>query len=476
MEKFYLTTTLPYVNADPHIGFAFEMVHADIIARYKRLRGFDVFFNTGTDEHGQKIADKANSEGKDTQAYVDEYAAKFKTLRDTLGLSYTHFTRTTDPHHQSAAQTFWKLCEAAGDIYKKQYRVKYCVGCELEKTDSELVDGRCPLHANAELEIREEENYFFRFSKYGDALLTLYAANPDFIVPASRANEIKAFVERGLEDFSISRLKEKMSWGIPVPGDDTHVMYVWFDALINYISTTGWPEKADFDGYWPGVQIAGKDNLRQQSAMWQAMLMSAQLPTSKTIWIHGFITSDGQKMSKSLGNVIDPLTIVSEYSTDALRYFLARHVHPFEDSDFTMERFKDAYNGNLANGLGNQISRVMKLAETHLVSPVAVTDEPLEEAFCAALDRFAIHEAMDIVFSHIQKGDEYIQSTEPFKRIKSEDEAVKAGAVADIEKLVQHIYKIATHLSPFMPETAERIKDAIQRNKMPPAPLFLRKE
>lgn len=476
MNKFYLTTTLPYVNADPHIGFALEIVHADIIARYKRLREFDVFFNTGTDEHGQKIADKAKSEGKEPQAYVDEYAARFKTLRDTLGLSYTHFTRTTDPHHKAAAQEFWKRCDAAGDIYKKQYKVKYCVGCELEKTDSELVDGRCPLHPNAELEVREEENYFFRFSKYGDALLKLYAENPDFIVPTSRGNEIKAFVERGLEDFSISRLKEKMPWGVPVPGDDAHVMYVWFDALINYISTTGWPEKADFDGYWPGVQIAGKDNLRQQSAMWQAMLMSAQLPASTTIWIHGFITSDGQKMSKSRGNVIDPLTIVREYNTDVLRYFLARHIHPFEDSDFTMERFKDAYNGNLANGLGNQVSRIMKLAETHLVSPVVVTDEPLEEAFCAALDRYAINEAMDIVFAHIQKGDEYIQSTEPFKRIKSEDEVIKAGALADIEKLVRHLYTIATHLSSFMPETAERIKDAVRRNKMPPEPLFLRKD
>ena len=476
MEKFYLTTTLPYVNADPHIGFAFEIVHADIVARYKRLCGFDVLFNTGTDEHGQKIAEKATEAGTDPQTYVDEYAAKFKTLRDTLGLSYTHFTRTTDPHHVLAAQAFWKRCDANGDIYKKQYRVKYCVGCELEKTDSELVDDRCPLHPTKELEIREEENYFFRFSKYGAALLALYTERPDFIVPASRGNEIKAFVERGLEDFSISRLKEKMSWGVPVPGDDTHVMYVWFDALINYISTTGWPEKADFDGYWPGVQIAGKDNLRQQSAMWQAMLMSAKLPPSKQIWIHGFITSGGQKMSKSLGNVIDPLTIVSEYSTDVLRYFLARHIHPFEDSDFTMERFKDAYNGNLANGLGNQVSRIMKLAETHLVSPVTVTDEPLEATFCEKLDTFLVNEALDHVFAHIQKGDEFIQSSEPFKRIKSEDETVREGARADIEKLVRHVYKVAKHLEPFMPETSRKIIDAVKRNKMPAEPLFLRKE
>ena len=206
------------------------------------------------------------------------------------------------------------------------------------------------------------------------------------------------------------------------------------------------------------------------------MLMSAKLPPSKQIWIHGFITSGGQKMSKSLGNVIDPLTIVSEYSTDVLRYFLARHIHPFEDSDFTMERFKDAYNGNLANGLGNQVSRIMKLAETHLVSPVTVTDEPLEATFCEKLDTFLVNEALDHVFAHIQKGDEFIQSSEPYKRIKSEDEMVREGARADIEKLVRHVYKVAKHLEPFMPETSRKIIDAVKRNKMPAEPLFLRKE
>ncbi len=476
-EKFYLTTTLPYVNDKPHMGHALEFVHADIVARYKKLRGFEVFFNTGTDEHGQKIYEVAQAQGKDTQAYTDEYAAKFREIMNILGLdvSILHFIRTTDPHHKAAAQEFWKRCMDAGDIYKKLYKVRYCVGCELEKTDSELVEGRCPLHPNKELENREEENYFFRFSKYGERLLALYAEQPDFVVPDVRFNEIKAFVARGLEDFSISRLKEKMSWGIPVPGDDAHVMYVWFDALINYISTTGWPEREDFDGFWPGTQMAGKDQVRQQAAMWQAMLMSAALPPSKQILIHGFITSGGQKMSKSLGNVVDPLTIVAEYGVEALRYYLARHIHPFEDSDFTMERFKEVYNANLANGLGNQVSRVMRLAESNLLEPVAVSDEPLEEAFCVALDRYAINEAMDIMFSHIQLGDEYIQKTEPYKKVKSDDPTIVVDGKQDIEKMVRHIYKIATHLAPFMPATAEKIRVAVRENKMP-EPLFLRKD
>jgi methionyl-tRNA synthetase len=471
-KKWYITTTLPYVNADPHIGFALEIVHADIVARAKALQGYDVFFNTGTDEHGQKIAEKAGEQGEDPQVYVDRYAEKFKTLRETLDLSYTHFIRTTNAHHKAAAQEFWKRCDAAGDIYKKQYKVKYCVGCELEKTDSELVDGRCPLHPTKELEVREEENYFFRFSKYQDALLKLYAERPDFIVPASRANEIIAFVERGLEDFSISRLKEKMSWGVPVPGDDAHVMYVWFDALINYISTTGWPEKADFDGFWPGVQIAGKDNLRQQSAMWQAMLMSAELPPSSTIWIHGFITSGGQKMSKSLGNVVDPLSLVNEYSADALRYFLARHIHPFEDSDFTIERFKEAYNANLANGLGNLVSRIMKLAETHLTEAPALPPHAIPPTYFDALNSFRVNEAADMVWAHIQALDERIQSEQPFKVVKTDPEKGKAM----IQELVVALHTTAEMLAPFMPETSRKVQVLVQANTMPEAPLFLRKD
>lgn len=469
-----LTTTLPYVNSDPHVGFALEIVQADAVARYHRLMGDKVFFNTGTDEHGVKIYRKAQEAEEDAQAYVDRYAARFGLLKEKLNLSYDAFVRTTDPHHMKAAQEFWKRCDAAGDIYKKEYKVKYCVGCELEKTDSELEDGTCPIHPNLEIEYIEEENYFFRFSKYQEALLKLYEERQDFVVPVQRLNEIRAFVERGLEDFSISRLKKKMPWGVEVPGDPNHVMYVWFDALVNYMSTLGWPDER-YKEWWPSIQFAGKDNLRQQTAMWQAMLMSAGLEPSKQVLIHGFITSNGQKMSKSLGNVIDPIKVVDEYGTDALRYFLLRHVHPFEDSDFTMERFHESYTANLVNGLGNLVSRVMKMATTHLSGPVALADEDsvFEEDVGAEVRVYEFNRALDIVFEHVSKGDAYIQEHEPFKKIK--DPATKDEALADIKKLTHHVYKIGVHLQPFMPETAVHILKVVRDHTMP-EPMFPRIE
>lgn len=467
-EKYYLTTTLPYVNAKPHIGFAMEIIRADVVARYHQSLGKDIFFNTGTDEHGQKIYDKAIEEGKSPQAYVDGFAESFKALIPELGiLPQIHFIRTTDAHHQAAAQEMWRRCSANGDIYKAQHKIKYCKGCELEKTDSELADGKCPLHPTYEIEIRDEENYFFRFSKYQEPLLKLYADNPKLVVPDFRMNEIRTFVEGGLQDFSVSRLATKMPWGVPVPDDAEHTMYVWFDALTNYISTTGWPEKADFGGYWPGIQFAGKDNLRQQCAIWQAMLLSAQLPPSRQVVVGGFITSGGQKMSKSLGNVIDPFLVKEKYGTEALRYFLTRHVHPFEDSDITMEKLNEWYNANLANGIGNLVARVMKMAEDHLEAPVAVVDESCEASFLEKLASYRIDEAMNHIFEHVGKGDAYIQEMVPFKKIKSENEAERTEAREIIEKLVRHIYRIAEHLELVMPNTAQQIKAAVRANKKP---------
>ncbi|HEX7586120.1 MAG TPA: methionine--tRNA ligase, partial [Patescibacteria group bacterium] len=298
-KTFYITTTLPYVNAEPHIGFALEIIEADVQARFNRQIGNETFFNTGTDEHGLKIYRKAQELGVSPQEYVDQQAKHFLDLKKLLNLSFDNFIRTTDVRHIKAAQEFWCRCEANGDIYKKIYKVKYCVGCELEKSESDLIDGKCPVHPNLELEIIEEENYFFRFSKFQKTLLDLYKNNPDFVIPNFRFNEIKAFVERGLEDFSVSRLKDKMPWGIEVPNDPKHTMYVWFDALVNYVSAIGWPDETKkFNGWWPVVQFAGKDNLRQQSAMWQAMLMSAKIKPSKQIFINGFINVEGRKMSK----------------------------------------------------------------------------------------------------------------------------------------------------------------------------------
>lgn len=465
-QKFYITTTLPYVNAEPHIGFALELIQADVIARHHRLRGEDIIFNTGTDEHGMKIYRRALEEGKNPQEYVDEYAEKFRPLRDILNVRYTHFIRTSDPRHTAAAQEFWRRCAANGDIYKKLYKIKYCVGCELEKTDSELVEERCPIHPNLELEIIEEENYFFRFLKYQKPLLDLYAAHPDFVVPDFRFHEIKKFVEGGLQDFSISRLKEKMPWGVPVPDDSEQVIYVWFEALVNYISTLGWPDdERTFNAFWPGIQIAGKDNLRQQSAIWQAMLMSAGLPNSRQIFIHGFITVNGQKMSKSLGNVIDPAALVEKYGTDSVRYYLLREIPSGEDGDFSYKKFEERYNGDLANGLGNLVARVATIGEK--ISPTAFDpqkdiDEAIEAAGAAAratcekhIETFRLNEALADVWQLIGVADRYINEKKPWA---VNDQGELRRIVANAAYLIGSITNL---LEPFLPDTVARIREQI---------------
>ena len=450
MGKYYITTTLPYVNAEPHIGFAMEIVRADVMARLHRALGDDVFFNTGTDEHGQKIYQKAVELGIDPQKYCDESAAKFSVLKEALNLSYNSFVRTTDEHHIKAAQEFWKLCDAKGDIYKKNYKIKYCVGCELEKTDSDLVNGKCPIHPQMELEIREEENYFFRFSNYQEKLLELYKNQPDFVQPDFRQNEMKIFVEGGLQDFSISRLKAKMPWGVGVPGDSEQVMFVWFDALVNYVSSLGWPEnEAKFKEYWPGVQICGKDNLRQQTAMWQAMLMSAGLPTSKQIVVEGFITSGGAKMSKSLGNVIDPLEYVEKYGTDAVRYFLTAELSVFEDSDITKERFEEAFQASLANGIGNLCARVAAMSEKE---GLRVTSETLSirKEVVEKLEKYRFDEAMALIWEEIKKADGLINQRQVWK-LEGEEK------ITSLNELVKIIRQIGVDLVPFMPATSEKI-------------------
>jgi len=450
-SKYYITTTLPYVNSSPHIGFAMEIVRADVMARLHRTLGDEVFFNTGTDEHGQKIYQKALEAGVDPQKYCDESAKKYSSLKETLNLSFDSFIRTTDEHHVKAAQEFWKRCDGQADIYKKSYKIKYCVGCELEKTDSELTNGKCPVHPQLELEIREEENYFFRFSKYQEKLLALYKKQPDFVQPEFRQNEMKIFAEGGLQDFSISRLKEKMPWGVPVPGDTEQVMFVWFDALVNYVSCLGWPEdETKFNDFWPGVQICGKDNLRQQTAMWQAMLMSCGLPTSKQVVVEGFINSGGQKMSKSLGNVIDPLEYVAKYGTDAVRYFLTAELSVFEDSDMTRERFEESYQANLANGIGNLCARVATMAEKEGLK-VPIEKLTIRKEVVEKLAGYKFDEAMALIWDEIRRADTLINQRQVWKLEGKE----KTAALTELVKIIR---QIGTDLSPFMPVTAEKIE------------------
>ncbi len=461
-KNFYITTTLPYVNADPHIGFALEIIQADVLARYYRSAGYNVFFNTGVDEHGLKIFRKAQENNLNPQKYCDIYAKKFDDLKQTLSLSYDNFVRTTDGYHQEAAQEFWKICYKKGDIYKKNYKVKYCVGCELEKTESELVDGKCPVHPNLELEIIEEENYFFRYSKYQKPLLDLYKKNKNFVIPESRLNEIKEFTKKGLEDFSISRLKEKMPWGVEVPGDEKHVMYVWFDALVNYVSCLGWPEdKKKFKEFWPGVQVAGKDNLRQQSSMWQAMLLSAGLPNSKQVFIHGFMTSDGKKMSKSLGNVVNPVDLVNKYGTDAVRYYLLREVPPTEDGDFSYEKFEQRYNSDLASGLGNLVARVLGVAlkaEIKNTNPRKEIIQKVEETrknYSSLLEEFKFNEALVVLWELMSYCDKYINEEKLWETKSSEV----------VNDLFFAIGKLGIMLEPFLPETSDKIKKAIKEGE-----------
>lgn len=470
----YITTTLPYVNADPHIGFALEILQADALARSWRLSGSEVFFSTGTDEHGQKILQAAQKAGQDVQAYVDHFADEFKKLGEALNLSNDGFIRTTEPRHIEAAQEMWRRCMAAGDIYKKSYTGLYCVGCEAYKTDKEVTeDGHCLIHAHLRLEEITEENYFFRFSKYQDALLA-YLEKPGVIVPEWRRLEAIKFVEGGLEDFSISRDRTRLSWGVPVPEDESQVMYVWFDALTDYISTLGWPTDAEgtFKRFWEEgmtLQVAGKDQVRFQSLMWQAMLISAGLKNTDQVFYHGFITSGGQKMSKSLGNVISPYELVEKYGTDATRYLLLRHAHASEDSDVTWERLNEWYTANLVNGLGNLVARVMKLAGDNLTGPVQLQkgDLDMDEAFVRHLDALRFNEACDYIFSIIGECDAYMTVREPYKKVKSPDDAIANDGREDIAFLARKLALIAAHLAPVMPATSEIILNAVQSNVKP---------
>jgi len=466
--KRYVTTTLPYVNADPHIGFALEILQADALARAWRLAGDDVFFNTGADEHGQKILQAAQKAGDEPQTYVDRYAAEFSKLRDALSLTFDSFIRTTDSKHFAAAQEMWRRCEAAGDIYKKSYTGLYCVGCEAFKTEKEIADGKCPLHPNLVLETVTEENYFFRFSKYQDPLLE-YLSRADCVIPDWRREEAANFVKGGLEDFSISRERSRLSWGVPVPTDDSQVMYVWFDALTSYISALGWPGDADgsFRKFWEEgrtLQMAGKDQVRFQSLMWQAMLMSAQIKNTDQVFYHGFINSGGQKMSKSLGNVISPYELVQKYGTEATRYLLLRHVHPVDDADVTWERLDEWYTANLTNGLGNLVARVMQLAEKNLAGPVEPPAHAADRGRAnALLERFEFNRALDAVWERIQVLDKDITDTEPFKVVKTDPEKGREM----IARAARELHGIADELAPFMPATAGAITEAILANKKP---------
>jgi methionyl-tRNA synthetase len=487
-KQFYITTAIAYTNAKPHVGHAYEIVLTDIIARYQRFLGKEVFFLTGTDEHGSKILQKAKEEGLGTQAFVNKVVLYFETLYKNLLISNDDFIRTSDKKkHWPGAQKLWGKLDEAGDLYKKNYKGLYCVGCEGFITEKELVNGLCAIHNKAP-EVVEEENYFFRLSKYAKIIEEKITSGELIILPESRKNETLSFIREGLEDISFSRPEASVPWGIPIPGDATHMMYVWCDALSNYISAAGYGRDEElFESLWPAdAHVVGKDILRFHSVFWPAMLLSAGLPLPKRILVHGFILSDGKKMSKSIGNVIDPEEYINTYGAEAFRFFVAKEIPPFEDGDFTKKKFIDSYNGNLANGLGNLLSRTVAMAQKYfdgtvtphnpesvplvkkMKSPAGdqiiegygvsyAVEQEVTPKYKECMDEFRVHHALDAVFSLVKELDGYIADYEPFKLIKTDKEKTEDV----IWNALYGLLAVSDLIAPVMPETSQIIKDTI---------------
>lgn len=461
-NKFYITTSIAYANASPHIGYAMEVLQADALARYHRLLGDDVFFLSGTDENGSKIKKTAQEKNLQAQAFVDANSQQFKLLLKTLNVSNDDFIRTSDKtRHYPSAQKIWKKLADAGDIYKSSYEGYYCVGCEAYLTEKDLVDGKCPNHMK-EPEKVKEENYFFKLSKYTDEIREKIESSEIKIIPESRKNEILNVLKSGLRDISFSRPKNVLDWGIPIPGDEEQTMYVWCDALTNYISALGFNEDSDkYRRYWPAdVHLIGKDILRFHSAIWPGMLLSARLPLPKNIYVHGFITSGGQKMSKSLGNVVDPFEVVKKYSSvDALRYYLLKEIPSSDDGDFSFDKFEQLYQADLANGIGNLTARVLtlysKLETATNISPSHGCE--LEKAasdswtkYINSFGSFRLNEALLSARSFMSLCDEYLEKKKPWK-IEGPEKAMI------IFELLESLRHIAWMIRPFMPETSDKI-------------------
>ncbi|MBI5729317.1 MAG: methionine--tRNA ligase [Candidatus Magasanikbacteria bacterium] len=465
-NTFYLTTAIPYANASPHIGFALEILYADVMARYQRLLGHDVYFLTGTDEHGQKMLKTAKEMNKPVEQFAAERSAEFQNLADQWNISNNDFIRTTEPRHEKQAQIFWETVFKNGDIYKKSYTGLYCYGCESFKTEKDLVGGKCPDH-NREPELVSEENYFFRLSKYQEPLEFLFESRPYFVFPESRQKEMYNMLKNGLDDISISRAKEKLPWGVPVPGDDTQVMYVWFDALTNYITALDYTVKGHtlFNTFWPATHIVGKEINRFHSLLWPAMLMAAGLDVPKQIAVHGWMTVDGQKMSKTLGNVINPLDLIEQYPLEAVRYFLMREI-PFEnDGNFSYKQLVERYNGDLANGIGNLTNRILTMVEKYSegkIPAVISVDEGLIHfltkdvwpAYLEAMSNWRFDQGLVAAWKFVACCDQLISDQQPWA-------LAKAGKMEEVNDLLYHLVEALRHIAvmiwPVMPETAEKI-------------------
>lgn len=481
-KHLYVTTAIPYANATPHIGNAMDYLYADIWARYQKQNGSEVRFQAGTDEHGTKIAAKAAEAGMEPQAYVDTMYGNFQRLYGVVGADVTDFVRTTDLHHKAAVQFIWQKLEPY--LYKNTYEGWYCVGCESFVTDKEATEnnGVCPDH-NQPYQRLSEENWFFKLSAFTDRIREAIDKKRLQIVPTFRQNEIVRLLDSGLQDVSFSRPVKHLSWGVPVPGDPTQVMYVWMDALSNYLTVLGYPDTEGWRDYWPAdVQVIGKDILRFHAAIWPAMLMALDVPLPKKLLVHGFINVGGAKMSKSVGNVVDPFEIIDNYGQDAFRYYFSRRVSTWEDGDFTWEKFEAAYNGELANDLGNLVSRVAKMVLSYQAGVVGDGDgaEHDMQAYRDAMDALQFDRAMDEVWLSVRSLNQYLEDVKPWEIAKKrgrEDDA-EAHLVEVLLHAVSSLVQIADLLYPFLPAAAEKIhaifKDGVIREQ--PEILFPKKD
>ena len=474
-EKFYLTTAIYYVNSLPHLGGAFEVIGADALARYKRLAGYDVFFLTGTDENSLNVERETRDQNIDTQAYCDKMAEGYKAIWQALNISYDDFIRTTEERHILTAQELFQRAYDNGDIYQGTYKGWYCVSCEAFYTEDELTDDKeCPTH-KAAAEWVEEENYFFRLTKYQDKLLQYIEENPDFIQPEIRRNEIVSFIKMGLRDFSVSR--SSTTWGIPTPIDPNHRIYVWFDALINYLSGIGYSsDKEKFERHWPAdIHIIGKDITRFHCIYWPAMLLSLGLPLPKTVFGHGWVSLKGEKMSKSRGIYVDPIKAVEEHGTDPIRYFLLREIPFGGDGDFSWEKFAERHNADLANDLGNLLNRTLGIAKQNgtetvhydgnIPVPAEAQDGPDKELIELALalpsrveecmNRLSFNNALEAIWELVRRCNKYIDETAPWQLVK-EGKTERFGTV--LYNCLETLRFVSLLVSPVMPEAADEIR------------------
>lgn len=460
MKTYYITTPLYYVNSTPHIGHAYTTVAADVLSRYMRSKKKDVFFQTGTDEHGINIERTALANNKTPKEWADEIVLSFKEMWKVLHIDYDYFIRTTDPQHERQVQLIFEKLIDKGEIYKGNYEGLYCSACENFYDESELIDGACPVHKR-QVEKISEETYFFRLSKYQDRLLKHYQQNPEFLSPSYRAAEIINFVERGLKDISISRTRVK--WGIPVLRDPSHTIYVWFDALLNYITGPGYKvdeRNEKFDKIWPcDIHLIGKEIFRFHAVVWPAMLMALNLPLPKKVYAHGWWTVEGEKMSKSRGNIVNPLDIVREYSSDVFRYFIFREVPFGQDGDFSYQALKNRYNSDLSNGLGNLFWRVLSMVRKYCrdIIPEKQHDSQMVERFLdfekdidKNMEELNFSIALDVIWSAIAYMNKKIDEEKPWELAKIDKERVKAF----LSDMVWGLRMIAKWIYPFMPQTS----------------------